>query len=40
VQARTQDNIIQLKRFKTPTGTQFTIQIDIDGLTLTENCIS
>jgi Protein of unknown function (DUF1822) len=37
IQARSQDNIIQLKRFKSPTGTQFSIQIELDDFVVTEN---
>lgn len=36
VQSRLQDNIIQLKRFKSPAGTQFKIQIAIDNFVLFE----
>ncbi|NJR17836.1 MAG: DUF1822 family protein [Calothrix sp. CSU_2_0] len=37
IQARSQDNIIQLKRFKISTGTQFSIQVELDDFVLTEN---
>ncbi|MBD2772934.1 DUF1822 family protein [Iningainema sp. BLCCT55] len=37
VQSRLQDNIIQLKRFKSPAGTQFRIQIEIDNFVMSED---
>ncbi len=39
IQSRTQDNIIQLKRFKSPTGTQFSIQIEVDDFVAIENFV-
>ncbi|PAX51324.1 DUF1822 family protein [Brunnivagina elsteri] len=36
-QARSQDNIIQLKRFKISSNTQFSIQIELDDFIVTEN---
>ncbi|MEA5570510.1 DUF1822 family protein [Calothrix sp. UHCC 0171] len=37
IQSRSQDNIIQLKRFKSPVGTQFSVQIEIDDFVMIEN---
>jgi hypothetical protein len=36
IQSRLQDNIIQLKRFKSPDGTQFRVQVEIDDFVVTE----
>ncbi|BAZ41973.1 hypothetical protein NIES4101_79410 [Calothrix sp. NIES-4101] len=37
IQSRSQDNIIQLKRFKSPVGTQFSVQVEVDNFVVTEN---
>lgn len=37
VQSRSQDNIIQLKRFRSPAGTQFKIQIEVGDFIVTED---
>lgn len=37
VESRALDNIIQLKRFRIPTQTEFSIQIEVDGLIITED---
>lgn len=37
IQSRLQDNIIQLKRFKSQTGTQFRIQIEIEDFVVVED---
>ncbi len=40
IQARSQDNIIQLKRFKIPVGTQFMIQVELDDFIFVEEFTS
>ena len=37
IQARTQDNFIQLKRFTTPRGKNFSIRVALDDFSITEN---
>lgn len=37
VVARDQDNVIQLKRFRCPIGTQFSLQVLLAPISLTEN---
>jgi Protein of unknown function (DUF1822) len=39
VQSRIQDNIIQLKRFKSPAGTEFKIQVEVDNFVVTEDFV-
>ncbi|MBF2067557.1 MAG: DUF1822 family protein [Calothrix sp. C42_A2020_038] len=38
-QSRTQDNIIQLKRFRSPANTQFIIRIEVDDFAVTEDFV-
>jgi hypothetical protein len=40
VEARERDNHIQLKRFKCPPGTSFTVQVSLDGVSMTEEFVS
>lgn len=40
VEARDRDNHIQLKRFKCPPGTPFTVQVMLDGVSMTEEFVS
>ncbi|BAZ09287.1 hypothetical protein NIES4071_10950 [Calothrix sp. NIES-4071] len=40
IQSRNQDNIIQLKRFKSPVGVEFSIQVEVGDFVVTENCVS
>lgn len=37
VQSRSQDNIIQLKRFKSPVGVEFSIQVEVGDFVVTED---
>jgi Protein of unknown function (DUF1822) len=39
VEARAADNSIQLKRFRCPENTYFTIQVTLDDFTFTEECV-
>ncbi len=39
VQSRNQDNIIQLKRFKSPVGVEFSIRVEVGDFVVTENCV-
>lgn len=39
IQARDRDNVIQLKRFKCPPETQFTLQVAIDNTLITEDFV-